>query len=298
MEQAGSGMTNGKNPALKPGGIFPCQAFCRSIHAITGFRPLRDGRMARVDWGTAISAGITALVGLAGIGSTLLAVRMTSRSEDKRAKLADKRRIYANCLAALADGLRASILEAKRSDTLTLNDYKDYVLLHDNAVIAQMTAMNAVAEVQLIGSLDVAKLASETFEALLNVSPESPGMRSGRPRIHSLLRRCALNWAKHWSEDYTETDMKDPLPLLGRGSFISVGRHQTCRSARAYSSTQAYVSRQGSASPSSDQEIIILLSHRWTSPPRIWVGIRESSFPPSAITSQSVRYMAWSYGQT
>jgi hypothetical protein len=60
-------------------------------------------------------AAITGVVGLAGIGGTLLSARMTGKSdaanlrmsvsaEDTRAKLAEKRRIYANCLAAIVGG--------------------------------------------------------------------------------------------------------------------------------------------------------------------------------------------------
>jgi hypothetical protein len=125
-----------------------------------------------VDWGTIAPAAITALVGLAGIGGTLLSARMTGRSEDKRAKLAEKRRIYANFLAAHSAALRESVLEARAGSSPAR---KDYAVLHDNAVVAQMAALNAAAEVQLISSFNVARLAMESFGTLVDISPASPG---------------------------------------------------------------------------------------------------------------------------
>jgi hypothetical protein len=65
-----------------------------------------------VDWATVVPTAITGLLGLAGIGGTLLSARLTSKSdaenlrtsisaEDARSRVVEKRRIYAKCLAAL-----------------------------------------------------------------------------------------------------------------------------------------------------------------------------------------------------
>jgi len=65
-----------------------------------------------MDWGPVITAGITGIVGLAGIGGTLVSAKITRKSaaenlrtsigaEDERARLAEKRRIYAQALASL-----------------------------------------------------------------------------------------------------------------------------------------------------------------------------------------------------
>lgn len=65
-----------------------------------------------MDWATVVPTAIAGVVGLAGIGGTLLSARLTSKSdaenlrtsisaEDAGAKLAEKRRIYANCIAAI-----------------------------------------------------------------------------------------------------------------------------------------------------------------------------------------------------
>jgi hypothetical protein len=52
----------------------------------------RNGRMSAMDWGPVMSTGIT---GIAGIAGTLLSARMTGSSKDRRAKLTEKRRVYA-----------------------------------------------------------------------------------------------------------------------------------------------------------------------------------------------------------
>jgi len=119
-----------------------------------------------VDWGTIIPVGITALVGLAGIGGTLLSVKMTARFEDKRVKLADKRRIYANCLAALYVGYQAIARDEKPIGPLDPEERT--VIIQDLTV-----ALNAVFEVQLIGPLNVAKLAMESFTAMMKIKPDS-----------------------------------------------------------------------------------------------------------------------------
>ncbi len=65
-----------------------------------------------MDWTIIVPTAITGVVGLAGIGGTLLSARMTSKSdaenlrtsisaEDARAKLAEKRRAYAAFHASL-----------------------------------------------------------------------------------------------------------------------------------------------------------------------------------------------------
>ena len=62
---------------------------------------LAEWKDVRHGLGTGHTTGIIGIVGLAGIGGTLLSARMTGSSEDRRAKLAEKRRVYAGFLAAL-----------------------------------------------------------------------------------------------------------------------------------------------------------------------------------------------------
>ena len=123
--------------------------------------------MSAVDWGTVIAAGITGLVGVAGIGGTLLSARMTSKSdaenlrtsiaaEDARAKVAEKRRIYANCLAALVAASNAARAAEAEAQVETLQ----------KAMSAHQEAMNANSEVQLIGSIEVSLMAMKCHTAV------------------------------------------------------------------------------------------------------------------------------------
>ena len=63
-----------------------------------------------VDW-PAVVAGISGgVVGLAGITFAWRQSRMTIRADDRRVELAEKRRIYANCLAALQHAADAGVM--------------------------------------------------------------------------------------------------------------------------------------------------------------------------------------------
>ena len=125
-----------------------------------------------MDWAIVV----TGVVGLAGIGGTLLAARMTSKSdaanlrtsisaEDARANRAEKRRIYANYLAALSAGFGSSVASSTYKGPA---DQK-----HDEIAAqwrdARTTALSASAEVRLIGSAAVASLATEIFNLMLRL---------------------------------------------------------------------------------------------------------------------------------
>ncbi|MFZ0166064.1 MAG: hypothetical protein WAL12_20985 [Trebonia sp.] len=123
-----------------------------------------------MDWAVVVAAGITGVVGLAGIGGTLLSARIAGRSEDKRAKLAEKRRIYANCLAALANEIRARSLVARVDDRPPTKRRLENL---DRAIAASVATATTVFEVHLVGSLDVAALAMECHETLAQMTSES-----------------------------------------------------------------------------------------------------------------------------
>ena len=133
--------------------------------------------MSAVDWGTVIAAGITGVVGVAGIGGTLLSARMTSKSdaenlrmsiaaEDKRAQLAEKRRIYANCLARLTDGFYAATIVKTYTGKNTDAEYKTAV---QECNRARVEATHTLHEVRLIGPGHVGNLASNAVRSLLRV---------------------------------------------------------------------------------------------------------------------------------
>jgi hypothetical protein len=134
-----------------------------------------------VDWATVV----TGVVGLAGIGGTLLSAKLTSKSdaanlrtsiaaEDARAKVAEKRRIYANCLAAL------SAYVAAKTVPLTNLPPEAGIRFREEINRTQLAAANAVYEVQLIGPSEVALLANTTLLPLLNADRAAPGLGIGK----------------------------------------------------------------------------------------------------------------------
>jgi hypothetical protein len=131
-----------------------------------------------VDWAIVI----TGVVGLAGIGGTLLSAGMASKSasenlrisisaEDARAKLAEKRRIYASCLAALM-AYAAAIGDVTRGTELPPEQLAG---LQEASNRARVTASTATWEVFLIGHMEVTGLASHALMDLLDAEsdPES-----------------------------------------------------------------------------------------------------------------------------
>jgi hypothetical protein len=109
-----------------------------------------------VDWGavaTGISAGVAAL---AGIGGTIWVATRNWNREDERAKIAEKRRMYAACLGALANGSRAR-------QSVETSDNPDR---REAFALAANTAANAVWELELIAPKAVGRLATDVLVAM------------------------------------------------------------------------------------------------------------------------------------
>jgi hypothetical protein len=129
-------------------------------------------------WGTLV----TGAVGLAGIAGTAWQskrsreaqskdlrasidaaagnLRLSITTEDDRANKAEKRRIYARCLAALNAGLNAALEPASKSDYTPIR--------------VRVELANAVAEIELIGPGSIALLAGDAHLALLRFKPNAP----------------------------------------------------------------------------------------------------------------------------
>ncbi len=142
-----------------------------------------------MDWATVV----TGVVGLAGIGGTLLSARMTGesdaanlrasiRAEDARARLAEKRRIYASCVGALIAFSDAVVAVARDRDTpLTPEQHAGLVEESDRARLA---AQNAVSEVDLIAPADVAILAHRAMRVILHADEAQDAGELGSPIVN------------------------------------------------------------------------------------------------------------------
>jgi hypothetical protein len=79
------------------------------------------------DWPAIVAAITTGVVGIAGIGGTLWSGKRNINAENERARRAEKRLIYARCLAGLGDLAAASAMdksmkENPSSSRATLDD--------------------------------------------------------------------------------------------------------------------------------------------------------------------------------
>jgi hypothetical protein len=136
-----------------------------------------------VDWTIVVTSAITGAVGVAGVAGGVITSRRSAQlnitAEADRARLADKRRIYARGIGALdtamlADGAartseeRAESLEASGAAEAVVEDqYKRAVEYRARANEALGTANQAVSELQLIAEGEPAiKLAKHALDSV------------------------------------------------------------------------------------------------------------------------------------
>jgi hypothetical protein len=146
-----------------------------------------------VDWATVASGAITGVVGIAGVAGTILAAKIAGNSatenarlgisaESDRARLAEKRRIYARAIAAVDAGFLAarSAVSADRAAYGQASTASDEANLEAAARLREATAewkagvetaTFAVTELQLIAPLPVGELART---ALISLSDQDP----------------------------------------------------------------------------------------------------------------------------
>lgn len=117
--------------------------------------------MSIMDWGTLISTVVTGVVGIAGIGGSIVSARLASKSaaenlnrniraEDTRIKRADKRAVYVNCLAELS---RLDNLLKKQTLADDAQTFRD----------AETAAWVAVQEITIIGPSAVVDWANSAY---------------------------------------------------------------------------------------------------------------------------------------
>jgi len=108
-----------------------------------------------VDWPAIIASISAGVAAVAGIGGTLWQARRTWSHDDERAKIAEKRRIYANSLATFNTAWGAAIrMVANKGHPAEANTTREY----DIALAAGITALT---ELVLIAPHNVAELAGQ-----------------------------------------------------------------------------------------------------------------------------------------
>lgn len=127
------------------------------------------------DWATIIPPVVTGVVGIAGIGGAILSVKITTKSqaanlrlsidaENNRARVAEKRRIYATFIACYNEALD-SVVKHRASFSLSesTNDIKAMEVIQREA----LKALNdARAEMGLIQPAGFDSLPDQQVEAL------------------------------------------------------------------------------------------------------------------------------------
>jgi len=108
---------------------------------------------------------------------------MTISAEDARAKLAEKRRIYANCLGALTAYGEAAVNGARGT---ALSPARRAELLEETNR-ARLAAGNGASEVNLIGPTEVAALANRAMRALLRVETDSQASGDAADAISKVM---------------------------------------------------------------------------------------------------------------
>jgi len=121
-----------------------------------------------MDWASVVPNVITGVVGLAGIGGSLVSAKMAGKSEDERSKLAEKRRIYANCLGSLNLGFYAASIVRTHGKRRS----KEYAAAVLEANRARIVAANAINEVRLTGSPELGILAGKVLMTVLRILEE------------------------------------------------------------------------------------------------------------------------------
>jgi hypothetical protein len=123
-----------------------------------------------VDWPAVVAAISGGIVGLAGIFVAWRQSNRTIDAEDARAKLAEKRRIYASCLDALTHAFKGAKLRNLVTESEGV-DPKDAAKVLEAAVSTELAAGNAVFEVDLVGSPDVVRSAIDCLTFLSDMGP-------------------------------------------------------------------------------------------------------------------------------
>lgn len=137
------------------------------------------------DWPAIAAVISTGIVGLAGIGATLWQAKRNWNIEDKRAKVAERRRIYASSLASFFTCLEA----ARRKDSLKDTPESETAAREYDAALIE--ALNTAVELRLIApSKEVGLLSTEAIVKLRNyVGKDDPSVVNAISKVGVELQK-------------------------------------------------------------------------------------------------------------
>jgi hypothetical protein len=115
-----------------------------------------------VSWATVMPAIVGGIVGLAGIGATLVSTRIAVQSGAERARRDEKLRIYAAFVSAVFTAFHASAVHL----TQTGEKRRGFRTREIEATRMSLEAANALGAVRLIGPREVGTLGAEAIMAL------------------------------------------------------------------------------------------------------------------------------------
>jgi hypothetical protein len=119
------------------------------------------------------------ITGVVGVGGTALGawlngrtqtktLRLSLDAENKRARLADKRRVYVSCIAAISEVFNAILKVSMFPDKS--GGVRESLLSEYSAALASL--LNATSELQLVGPESMIGLARDIYEPfVLDIAP-------------------------------------------------------------------------------------------------------------------------------
>jgi hypothetical protein len=153
-------------------------------------------RSARMTSMTDLSVIVTGIVGVAGMGSTILASRMTARSqtanlritleaETKRITRDERRQVYSRCITALeAMSDAASNLRVERfHGGNEPSDKAKELEAHSSFIAAAEAAKLVIAEVSLVGPDNVRSLSSDYFMTIVEDTKHDVDNEAALPHV-------------------------------------------------------------------------------------------------------------------
>jgi hypothetical protein len=172
-----------------------------------------------MDWAIYIPTITTGVVGLAGIGGAILSSRMASKSttsnldmsitaEDRRAKVAEKRRIYARYLASIIEVVATTGNLEIYGGEADSDSKKALVVRVDESLIS---LVNALSELQLLASADVGRRAEDIGRA---INEHANKLEHGEASVGGELYKMRLDLVQEMRADLGEaTEIEPPVPL-------------------------------------------------------------------------------------